>query len=166
MRLKVLVWADDSRLVRTALLIQKQLNRIGVDVQLEPLPFSKLVPRIGSGDYDMFLFEMGNGRTLSWVYRFWHSARPDTPTLNFTGYNAADDVLDRIRSARSDDEIRKETADLQRVFALDPPAVFLAWQTMSRAVSTEFTLPSQPGRDIMYSIWQWKPADSRQLAER
>jgi hypothetical protein len=37
---------------------------------------------------------------------------------------------------------------------------------MTRAVSTQFVLPRQPGRDIMYSIWEWKPADGRQLAER
>jgi len=63
-------------------------------------------------------------------------------------------------------EIDAATADLERVFAMDPPAVFLAWQTMSRAVSAKFTVPNQPGRDIMYSIWQWKPVESSQFAER
>jgi ABC-type transport system substrate-binding protein len=165
-RINCLVWADDSRLVRTALLIQKQLNRVGIDVHLEAVTFNNLLPRISQGQFDMFLFEMGNGRTLSWIYRFWHSPRPDMPTNNFTGYAAADTALDAIRRAQSDDEIRVKTANLEDVFEADPPAVFLAWQTMTRAVSTQFVLPRQPGRDIMYSIWEWKPADGRQLAER
>ena len=66
----------------------------------------------------------------------------------------------------SDDEIRNRTAELQRIFASDPPAVFLAWETTTRAVSAEFSIPHEPGRDILSSIWQWKPADGHQLAKR
>jgi ABC-type transport system substrate-binding protein len=114
----------------------------------------------------MFLFEMANARTLSFVYLFWHSPRPAIPTFNFTGYTAADETLDAIRRATSDEEIRRRTAELQRIFVDDPPAVFLAWQTTTRAVSAEFQIPPEPGRDILSSIWQWKPAEGRQLAKR
>jgi len=165
-RLRCLVWADDARLVRTALLLQKQLGQVGIDLQLEPIRLNQLVPRLSNGQFDMFLFEMANARTLSYVYLFWHSPRPATPTYNFIGYTAADTTLDAIRRATSDDEIRSRTAELQRIFVDDPPAVFLAWETTTRAVSAEFQIPPEPGRDILSSIWQWKPADSRQLAER
>ena len=158
-RLRCLVWADDARVVRTALLIQKQLNGVGIDVELEPIRLNQLVPRVSSGQYDMFLFEMGNARTLSFVYMFWHSPRPGAPSYNFTGYTAADATLDAIRRASSDDEIRRRTAELQRIFSNDPPAVFLAWQTTTRAVSAEFSIPPEPGRDILSSIWRWKPAN-------
>ncbi|HTI37590.1 MAG TPA: ABC transporter substrate-binding protein [Vicinamibacterales bacterium] len=165
-RINCLVWADDSRLTRTALMLQKQLDAVGINLVLQPVPLKQLVPQIRTGQFDMFLFEMANARTLSFVYMFWHSPRSDAPTFNFTGYTAADASLDAIRAATSDDEIRKQTAALQDVFASDPPAVFLAWQTMTRAVSTKFTVPPQPARDIIYSIWQWKPSDGRQFAER
>ena len=165
-RLTCLVWADDARLTRTALLLQKQLDAIGIDITLEPVRLNQLVTRLRTGQFDMFLFEMANGRTLSWVYSFWHSPRADAPTFNFTGYTAADASLDAIRAATTDDEVRKQTAALQDVFANDPPAVFLAWQTTTRAVSAKFAVPPQAGRDIMYSIWQWKPSDGRQFAER
>ena len=135
-------------------------------MQLRPLHLNELVPTLRKGQYDMFLFEMANGRTLSWVYLFWHSPLPNIPPYNFTGYRAADAALDAVRTATSDDQIRQHTAELQRVFADDPPAVFLAWQTMTRAVSSNFAVAVQPGRDIMYSIWEWKPADGRQFAER
>jgi peptide/nickel transport system substrate-binding protein len=165
-RLRCLVWADDARLFRTALLLQKQLGEVGIDVSLEPLRVTQFLPRVSKGDFDMFLFEMANARTLSYVYQFWHSPRSDFQSLNFTGYTAADSTLDAIRSATSDEEIRSRTADLQRIFVDDPPAVFLAWETTTRAVSTEFSIPKEPGRDILSSIWRWKPADSRQLAKR
>ncbi len=165
-RMHCLVWADDARLVRTALLLQKQLAQVGIDVSLEPLRATQFLPRLSKGDFDMFLFEMANARTLNYVYQFWHSPRSDIQTYNFTGYTAADGTLDAIRRATSDDEIRSRTAELQRIFADDPPAVFLAWQTTTRAVSAEFSIPPEPGRDILSSIWQWKPADRRQFANR
>jgi hypothetical protein len=102
---------------------------------------------------------MANARTLSFVYLFWHSPQAGAPTYNFTGYTAADTTLDAIRRATSDDEIRRRTTELQRIFSNDPPAVFLAWQTTTRAVSAEFSIPLEPGRDILSSIWRWKPAD-------
>jgi peptide/nickel transport system substrate-binding protein len=166
LRLRCLVWADDSRLIRTALLVQKQLHAVGIDLELEAVRLNELVARLRQRDYDTFLFEMANARTLRFVYMFWHSPRADMPTFNFTGYSAADSALDKIRNATSDEQIRQGTAELQQVFAEDPPAVFLAWQTMTRAVSAKFTVPNQPGRDIMYSIWQWKPVESSQFAER
>jgi peptide/nickel transport system substrate-binding protein len=165
-RLHCLVWADDARLVRTALLIQKQLGAVGIDVSLEPLRVTQFLPRLSKGDFDMFLFEMANARTLSYVYQFWHSPRSDFQSYNFTGYTAADATLDAIRSATSDEEVRTRTAELQRIFVEDPPAVFLAWETTTRAVSNEFSIPIEPGRDILSSIWRWRPAEDRQLAKR
>lgn len=165
-RLRCLVWADDSRLVRTALLLQKQLNQVGIDISLEPLSVRRFLPRLSKGDFDMFLFEMANARTLSFVYSFWHSPVKDVQTYNFTGYTSADDTLNAIRRATSDDEIRRRTAELQQIFVDDPPAVFLAWETTTRAVSAEFQIPPEPGRDVLSSIWQWKPADRRQFAQR
>jgi len=165
-RVSCLVWADDTRLVRTALLLQKQLSTVGIDLHLEPMRLSQMVPRVANHDFDMFLFEMANARTLSFVYLFWHSPLSDLQTYNFTGYTAADATLDAIRRAASDNEIRTRTAELQRIFVDDPPAVFLAWQTTTRAVSADFLVPSEPGRDILSSIWRWKPADGTQLAKR
>jgi ABC-type transport system substrate-binding protein len=160
------VWADDNRLERTALLLQKQLFDVGIDMKLEPMTSAVLLPRIAAGKFDAFLFEMANGRTLSWVYTFWHSPTHDVQTYNFTGYSAADAVLDRIRSARSDEEVRAATADLEQTFRENPPAVFLAWQTQARAVSRRFAVVAEPNRDILSTAWQWKLAGPQQAASR
>jgi len=47
-------------------------------------------------------------------------------------------------------------ADLQRIFYEDPPAVFLAWPQVARAVSTRFLVPPERGRDVIGSLWQWR----------
>jgi peptide/nickel transport system substrate-binding protein len=155
-----LVWADDPRFERLAVLVAKQLADVGVDMRLESVPLQTFVARLGTGDFDAFLFEM-NGRSMGWVYEFWHSH--EKGRLN-TGYRAADAVLDRIKAARSDEEIRQGVAELGRILTEDPPAAFLAWQETSRAVSRKFNVGPEPNSDIISHIWKWRPAATQQAA--
>jgi ABC-type oligopeptide transport system substrate-binding subunit len=151
------------RFARLALVLQKQLWDIGIDMRLEPVTMTELGSRVQKGNFDAFLFEMA-GRSLSWVYAFWHSP-PGGVYIN-TGYTAADAVLDRIRHARSDEEVRAGVSDLSRIFYEDPPAAFLAWQSQSRAVSKKFEVVSDANGDVVYSVWQWHPAPETLRAAR
>jgi hypothetical protein len=62
-----------------------------------------------------------------------------------------------MRTSTSDTEMRAATHDLQRRMISDPPAAFLAWGRVSRAVTRRVVLPST-GEDIYQSIAKWKPA--------
>lgn len=157
-----LVFADDPRFERLAVLVQNQLADVGVDMKLEPVPLDAYVERIGKGDFDAFIFEMA-GRTLSWVHEFWRSRENG---LIDTGYRSADAVLDRIRLARNDDQIRAGVAELARILREDPPAAFLAWQETSRAVSTRFDISVARNRDIVSEVWRWRPAATSNGAPR
>ena len=156
---------NDSRFERLALLMQRQLSDVGVDVQLTPVTIDVFLDRAGKGDFDAFLVEMA-GRSLSWVYAFWHSPSANSPTLTNSGYTAGDRILDDIRRAHSDDEIRRGVADLMRVFHDDPPAAFLSWQVTSRAVSKGYDVSSEPDRDILTNVWQWRAAPVVKQASR
>lgn len=136
-----------------ALLVQRQLAEADIDLQLEVMELGDVVKRIGTSDYDTFLFEMTSGRTLLWPYLFWHST---SPFLKH-GYSGADDVLERMRLARNDDEMRVAARAFQQRLLDDPPAAFLAWGRVSRAVTRRFELPAT-GDDIYHTIPQWKPA--------
>src|SRR5258708_9275533 len=117
-----LLFASDPRFERFAILVQKQLADVGIEMKLLPLTQPELVPRLASGDFDAFLFEMF-GRTLSWAYDFWRSH--EGSHIN-TGYRSADAVLDRMPDARSEEDVRAAVADLARILPDDPPAAFLA----------------------------------------
>lgn len=155
-----LVFASDSRFERLAVLVQKQLADVGIEMKLLPLPQSDLEARLRSGEFDAFLFEMA-ARPVSWVYEFWRSH--DGSLLN-TGYHSADAALDRIRGSGSDEEMRAGYADLARVLHDDPPAAFIAWQETSRAVSTRFDVANQRQRDIMSNLWLWRPGPANQAS--
>ncbi|HEX6464129.1 MAG TPA: ABC transporter substrate-binding protein [Vicinamibacterales bacterium] len=151
------VFAEDSRFERLALLVQKELADVGIDMRLVAVQEPDIEARLHKGDFDAVLFEM-YGRSLSYAYDFWHS-HPDA-RLN-TGYTGADAVLDRIRASKSDDEMRAGVSAFAQVLHEDPPAAFIAWQQASRAVSTRFDVASEPGRDILSNAWQWRLADAR-----
>jgi len=136
-----------------ALVLQRQLAAVDVDLQLEMASTGQLIDRLSTGKFESFIFEMTSLRGLKFPYLFWHSG---TPFLKH-GYHGADDVLDRIRHASTDAEFKAATAAFQARVHEDPPAIFLAWGRTSRAVSTRFVLP-EGDDDIYHTISRWKPA--------
>lgn len=154
-----LVW-NDPRFERLGVLIQKQLADVGVEMRLVSLPLDQLGERMGKGDFDSVLIEM-NGRLLGWVYDFWHSQEKG---LVNSGYRSADAVLDRIKAAGTEEEIRQGIAELLEILHEDPPAAFLAWHMTSRAVSTKFDVAFESDRDIFGNVWKWRPAGAPQAA--
>ena len=61
---------------RLALAIQRQLQAIGVELELEMLPGSQVLSRLQSGDFDAILADFVQGPNLVRPYLFWHSGGP------------------------------------------------------------------------------------------
>jgi peptide/nickel transport system substrate-binding protein len=152
-------WDGGPQYERIALLVQKQLFDIGIDVEMQPLPVSTLMARITSGDYDAFMLQMASARGLSWISRFWESRNQEKQGRFFTNYyTSADGVLQRLRLATSEDQTREGVAELQRVFFDDPPAAFLVWLMSARGVSAKFDVQAEANRDILGNTWLWRVA--------
>jgi peptide/nickel transport system substrate-binding protein len=162
-----LVPSDAPQFDRIALLLQKQLFDVGVDMEVELASFSDITgKRLQSGQFDAALIEFTSSRSLSYNYLFWHSPPPGAKPMLNTGYKAADDALDRLRKAISDDEVRSAVADLQQTMHDDPPALFLAWTKIARALSKDFVVPDEGQRDILGTIRLWQPLSPQQRAAR
>ena len=145
-----------------ARLLHKESGRgdapfIAVNMEVEALSISELGNRISTGDFDAILAERTSGRSLVWTYLTFHSSKG-------FGYQAADKVLDRLRLVSSDGEVRAAVSDLQQVIHDDPPAIFFAWPTVARVVSSKFQVlddsgrpvPEDSGRDVIGTLRQWK----------
>jgi peptide/nickel transport system substrate-binding protein len=150
-----LVPAGFPLLERLALAVQRDLAHIGVRMDLEVLPLGDVGRRLVTGAFDAYLLEM-NGLGLTWTYWLWHSEASRSHVD--AAYSGADAALDRVRHARTDEDIRAAVRDLQRRFRDDPPALFLCWPEAARAVSRRFALPSEPDRDMMGSLSRWQPS--------
>jgi peptide/nickel transport system substrate-binding protein len=154
-RFKCLFVSEDPQFERIAMVVQKHLFEIGIDVEMIPMTLRDIGRSLAKGEFETVLVPMTSGRSLEWTYMFWRSA-PNA--IIRSGYTAADGVLDRLRAARSDDETRIAVADLQRIMYEDPPAAFLVRPETARAVNDTIEVPSEgKGRDIVPTLWQWKP---------
>lgn len=151
LRFKCLTVAKNSTFEKIAMVLQKQLYEIGVDMEIEAVSVQELGRRIGTGDFDAILAERTSGRSLAWTYLTFHSSKG-------LGYSAADKVLDRLRTVSADADVRSAVSDLQQIFHDDPPAIFIAWPKVARVVSSKFEVPDEVGRDVIATLWQWKPS--------
>ena len=155
--------APDALTERVALEVKRQLEGAGVDMAVEEVTQEQLLERLGKQDYEAAMVEFISGPTLFRPYLVWHSGAPIN-WGHFGGPNI-DKALDAVRFSGSDTDYRAAVASLNQIFAEDPPAVFLAWQENARAVSRRFSVPSEPGRDILGTLRLWKPAaDTRQAS--
>jgi peptide/nickel transport system substrate-binding protein len=151
-----LVPSDHAIFERLALVLQRQLLDVGVDLQLESVPLSDFDSRLRRGNFDAALLDLASGPSLSRVYQFWRSSG-EFQGLNVFGYRnvSVDRWLDRLRSTSDGATTRAATSQLQRAMMEDPPALFLAWSQKSRVISRRIKLPQSPGRDPFQTLWQW-----------
>lgn len=139
-------------LEKFALVIQRQLALVDVDMNVELLTAPEMGKRIASGRFEAFLFELANARMLGYTYTFWHSKSPDSVR---TGYAAADAALDQMRYARTPEETKAAVQRVQDVMREDPPAIFIAYPQVARAVNRRFAIPSGE-EDIFHTIARWR----------
>ena len=161
LRFRCLFYGEDPQFERMALLVQRQLSEVGVELELQPVSMNQMLSKMGAGEFDSFLMMFHSGRALDWTYRFWRSPRASEQALQATGYIGADDVLDQLRGSYADPEVREGVLELRKRFYDDPPAVFIAWQRAIRAVSTRFDVSDVGEQDVFANIWQWKPVPDR-----
>lgn len=139
---------------RMALLTQKNLAQIGVQMDLESVSFPEFNRRIGTGDFEAVVIEFVAGNTASRAYTFWYSSSK----RNVWGYRnpELDNALDEIRTAADETTYRKAFSQFQTVSVDDPPAIFLALGEVTRAVSKRFHVVAAPGTDIISTIADWQ----------
>ncbi len=169
LRFVCLIPANFTLLERVALEVQKQLYRAGVDMQFEVVPSADFVSRVNDGRFEAILIDMISGPTLERGYLFWRSARNFKGLFNTFGYEnaGAERVFDVLRVSSNEAAVRSATSRLQQILLEDPPALFLAWTERTRAVSKNFSIVQESGRDPidpLYTIWRWTAADRRQVS--
>ena len=141
---------------RLALMVQRNLAEIGVNMALEAVPVDAFNQRIATGDFDVLLMEMVSGTSVNRPFSFWHS----TGIHSFSGYAnpSVDAALEDIRRAIDDNAYKQGFHRFQQATFDDPPAIFLAWGETARAVSRRFHVVKAPGGDIRMTISDWKLA--------
>jgi len=143
---------------RTALMVQRNLSQIGVDMQLETVALDEFNGRIGKGDFDAVLMDQVVGNSVGRPYGLWYSTSRQNPW----GYSdhQVDQAFDRLKAAADDEATRLAFHDLQQQMLDDPPAVFLAFGEGTRAVSRRFRPVVPIGGDVFRTIPEWSLAEA------
>jgi ABC-type transport system substrate-binding protein len=164
-RIRCLFWAKDPQYERIALLLQRQLATVGVDLVLEPAE-EELGRRISTGDFDTYLYQHASGKSFDYTYRFWHSDPNGVGLIQNAGYTGVNEVLDHLRATYAEAEIRVAVADLRQRFYEDVPAAFIAWIETTRAVDTSFDVGDSSDPDMLANLWRWNATTPPQRAAR
>ena len=138
-----------------ALIVQRQLFDIGVDMQIETVDVRSLIDRLNRGDYQAVLRPQNTSPSLSRLYSLWHSSQP----YALPGYTMVDDALETLKEATSREDVQHAAGIFQTLLHEHPPALFLVDDLQARALSHRFVVPEEPGVDVVETIWQWRPRD-------
>jgi peptide/nickel transport system substrate-binding protein len=153
------VTVDEAPFDQMALVLKRQLQAVGVEVDIVGVPVEQVMSTLSKDDFDMVLLEYSSGWSVMRAYRWWHS----TGAANLMHFASAgvDSALDHVRHATGDSDYRSSVAEFQKAIADDPPAIFLAWSERSRAVSNRFDVQSEKGRDIIGAIRLFRPTTDK-----
>lgn len=157
---RCVVFGEDPQYERIALMVQRQLFDVGIDMNIEMLSLKEIGYRAANGDFDGLLARANSSRTLNLLYQFWRSATGvDSPFIN-SGYTETNDAFDRFRLAGTEEETRTAVEELVQRFHNDVPALFIAWVEVTRAVNTKFSVGDDRTPDPFVNLWKWRPVTS------
>lgn len=155
-----LTTGDAPELAESAEIIKKNLNEIGIEVDIKIYETGALNQIIRSRNYEVLLF----GQVInheSDMFAFWHSSQKTDPGLNIALYNnkEADTILEQTQKILSADERQKKYTQLESILQKDKPAVFIyspgyiyaTSKNLNLADNLRITIPS----DRFNSVYSW-----------
>lgn len=116
---------DATELKETAMLLQRQWQKIGARVEVKIFELGDLNQNIiKTRKYDSLLFGEIIGKDGD-LYPFWHSSQRNSPGLNIAMYTnlKADKILENLRKTNDEDKKINLLSDLDKEFQNDKPAI-------------------------------------------
>ena len=136
-RLRLSLKVSTNEFIRLqAAVIQEDLKRVGIDLDVRSYEFATLYADVLKGNFQLFTLQWVGVSDPDMLRRVFHSKQMPPNGFN-RGYYANPDVdrlIDAAMVAESEDERRKLYGDAQRVVAEDAPYISL-WYKTNIAVS-------------------------------
>ncbi len=134
-----LLHPDDALHTQIAEKIQESWAQIGVDVELEPVPYADLASALSARDYDAALVDLNLSRFPDPdPYPFWHQAQI-TGGQNYAQWDdrVASEYLEQARVTLDIEERARLYRNFQVRFARELPALPLFYPVYTYAVSAD-----------------------------
>ena len=154
--IELLVSAENELRQDLAILIQEDLKRIGVKVELRFLEWGTLMAAMQGGEFDA-LINLWEEPTQIDLDGLWHSVPPDEPTFNFGRYANPD--VDRLLSEvaeLTDFAEQKHLYDqVQEIIVADQPYTFLIENTRLTAHSSRIRGAEVNSATPYFNTFEW-----------
>ena len=124
-----------------ALLLQENAKKAGVKINIVTKKYLDTKrDNLKTRDYDLIPLSLSQTLILDDPYAKWHSDNDDPSKSNDVSYNseAADILIDKIRSARDDESRNQYYKELQKVMYEDQPVIFLYNPTEKMVLSNKW----------------------------
>ena len=161
----------DHLRARVAAVIQEQLRKVGIRVDLVTMDANSLLDRWGHGDYDSIYFgTQANATDPSLTPALWFSSgefhlwNPLQPKPATEWEQRIDDLMNRIAVSADAAERRRLFADVQRVYVEEMPVISFVAPKAMIAISSRVVNP-RPAPQIPQLLWSAETLAAR-LASR
>ncbi len=122
-----LTLANQEQSIATAEILKQTWENIGIKINLNIVNSNEIQKKvIELRDYKMLLFGQILGSELD-LYPFWHSSQTGKSGLNLAEFEneKADELLEKIRRQKDNDEKTNYYVELSKIFNQEIPAIFL-----------------------------------------
>lgn len=147
---------NDQRL-KTAQIIQRRLNKVGIDVKIRVLEWASLLTNfIDKRNFDALIM----GWTIPQdpdLFDVWHSSKTGPKELNFVGFknDEVDRLIEEGRRTFDQEKRRRCYWRIQEILAQEQPYTFLYVPDALPAVSARFRGIEPAPAGIMYNFIRW-----------
>jgi peptide/nickel transport system substrate-binding protein len=134
----LMVNADDPQRVAVATGISRELQKIGIQVTVQPASSAQVNQALAGRQFTAALFGWQSASGDPDSYQLWHSSEADSG-LNFSGFRnqKADKLLAEARTTANRDLRKDLYTQFQKLFADQVPAVVLYYPRYHFAVSSK-----------------------------
>jgi len=149
----------DHLRARVAAVIQEQLRKAGIAVDLVTVDSNALFQRWSQGDYESIYFSTQTNATdpsltpalwfSSGQFHFWNPAQP-APATEWE--RRIDDLMNRMGVSSDPAERRRFFEDVQRIYADEMPVISFVAPKVTIAISSRVVNP-QPAPQIPHLLW-------------
>lgn len=153
----ILTNQGNNQRIATAEIIQYQLKKLGIKVNIRVLEWQALLKAIDERNFQAVLLGWSTGFDSD-PYDIWHSSKVNQGEFNFVGYNNPEvDRLLEVGRVTFDIKKRKEIySKVQRLIYEDQPYVFLYVPKSLVAVNKKVKGVEPKKAGIFYNIENWR----------
>lgn len=154
--IELLAPAENGLRQDIALLVQEDLKRIGVKVELRIVEWGTLMAAMNDGDFDAVVNHWEEPTQID-LGGLWHSTPPDEPTFNFGRYAnpEVDRLLDEVGELTDFAEQKPILDKIQELIVADQPYTFLLENTRLTVHSSRIKGAEINAATPFFNIAEW-----------